>query len=113
MGKSFHTTSLKWQPVRPDVAFGVYGKILLSNGVKLVLTRVAVGGRFNMHQDNYGHLFFFLSGEGSVWVKDKQFKAMGGLVVRVAIGELHAYENTGNQDLMLISVNIPKLTRLV
>jgi mannose-6-phosphate isomerase-like protein (cupin superfamily) len=59
------------------------------------------------HQDDYGHLFYFLSGEGLVWVQDKEFKASPGLVVRVNAGEVHAYENTGDEDLMLISVNIP------
>jgi mannose-6-phosphate isomerase-like protein (cupin superfamily) len=40
-------------------------------------------------------------------VQDEQFKAMPGLVVRVTAGEAHAYENISDQDLMLISVNIP------
>jgi mannose-6-phosphate isomerase-like protein (cupin superfamily) len=107
MGKVFDAASLDWQPVRPDVARGVYGKTLLEDSVKFVLTRVAADGRFDMHQDNYGHLFYFLSGEGLVWVRDKRFKAVPGLVVKVATGESHAYENTGDIDLMLISVNIP------
>ena len=52
------------------------------------------------------HLFYFLNGEGLVWVEGKQFKATPGLVIQVSAGEQHAYENIGNQDLMLISVNI-------
>ena len=107
MGEAFNAASLEWEPVRPDIAHGVYGKTLLADGVKIVLTRVAVSGRFDTHQDNYGHLFYFLSGNGLVWIQDKQFKTMPGLVVRVAAGEPHAYENKGNQDLVLISVNIP------
>lgn len=107
MADVFDTQSLEWQPVRPDVAQGVYGKTLLGNGLKLVLTRVAPGGRFGVHQDDYGHLFYFLSGEGFVWLHDKQFKAVPGLVVRVNVGELHAYENSGKEDLILISVNVP------
>ena len=107
MGEVFDIASLEWEPVRPDVAHGVYGKTLLADGIKIVLTRVTVSGRFDMHQDNYGHLFYFLSGEGLVWIKDKQFRVVPGLVVRVPTGEPHAYENKGNQDLMLISVNIP------
>lgn len=107
MGEVFDTASLEWEPVRPDVASGVYGKTLLADGIKIALTRVTVNGKFDMHQDNYGHLFYFLSGEGLVSVEDKQYQAVSGLVVRVAAGEAHAYENKGNQDLMLISVNIP------
>lgn len=100
-------TSLEWQPVRPDVARGVYGKTLLAEGVKVVLTRVAPGGGFSMHQDDYGHLFYFVDGEGLVWVGGKRFKAQTGLAVRVAAGETHAYENTGTKALTLISINVP------
>lgn len=63
---------LEWQPVRPDVARGVYGKTLLADGVKVVLTRLAPGARFSMHRDSYDHLFYFLGGEGLVWVEEKQ-----------------------------------------
>lgn len=107
MGKIVDVTSLEWQPVRPDVARGVYGKTLLADGVKVVLTRVASGGRFSAHRDNYGHLFYFLGGEGIVKVGEAQFEARPGIVVRVAAGETHAYENTGLAEMMLLSVNLP------
>ena len=107
MGEAFDVVSLEWQPIRPDVARKVYGKSLLTDGVKVILTRVDVGGKFDKHQDNYGHLFYFLSGNGIVRVQDKCFKVVPGMTVRVTAGEPHSYENTGNQDLVLISVNIP------
>ncbi|MDD4876268.1 MAG: cupin domain-containing protein [Dehalococcoidales bacterium] len=106
MGEVFNTNQLEWIPIRPDIASGVFGKTLLADDIKLVLTRVIAGGRFNMHRDKYGHLFYFLSGEGLVWVEDKQLKIKPGLVVQITAGKLHAYENTGNQNLMLISVNL-------
>ena len=109
MSKAVDATSLAWQPVRPDVARGVYGKtLLLTNGVKVVLTRVVPGGRFVTHQDAYGHLFYFLGGTGMVWAGEKQFEAQPGLVVCVAAGETHAYENTGTEEMTLISINIPR-----
>ena len=107
MGEIVDTVVLEWQPVRPDVVHGVYGKTLLADGVKVVLTRVAPGGRFSPHLDDYGHLFYFLSGRGVVSVEEKQFQVRPGLAVRVAAGEAHAYENTGPTDLTLISINLP------
>ncbi len=107
MGKIFGTDSLEWQPVRPDVTREVYGKTLLEGGMKIVLTRVAPGGIFAPHRDPYGHLFYFLAGCGTVRVGDRETEAGPGLVVRVAPGELHSYENTGADDLTLISVNVP------
>lgn len=109
MSKVFQITALEWQPVRLDVASGVYGKTLLAEGARLVLTRVKPCGKFSMHRDDYGHLFYFLEGEGIVCVGDERYQAQPGLVVQVAAGEAHAYENTGNQDLILISVNVPQV----
>ena len=107
MVEVFNVASLDWQPIRPDMAHGVYGKSLMKDGIKIILTRVSPGGKFDCHQDKYGHLFYFLSGDGILRVQAKEFKVAPGLIVRVNAGEPHAYENTGNLDLMLISVNIP------
>lgn len=111
MSEVFDLAALEWQPVRPDVARGVYGKTLLGEGVKVVLTRVEPGGRFDRHRDDYGHLFCFLSGQGVVQMGERTVEARPGLVVRVSAGESHAYENAGLEDLVLISVNVPSKRR--
>lgn len=108
MSRVLDSASLEWQAVRPDVAHGVQGKTLLAGDVKVTLIRVAPGGKSSAHKDTHGHLFYFLGGEGLVWLGEKQFAARAGLVVRVAAGETHAYENTGTEDLLLISVNLPR-----
>ncbi len=107
MGSSFDIAGREWQPVRPEITQGVWGKSLLKDGVWVVLTRVAPGGKFAVHKDNYGHLFYFLSGEGVVQVGDSRVPAHAGLVVQIAPREDHAYENTGAGDLILISMNLP------
>ncbi len=107
MSEIFQAESLEWQPVRPEIAKGVLGRTLLADGVKAVLTRVTPGGKFPMHRDNYHHLFYFLSGQGLVQVEDKQALAAPGLTIQVRAGEMHAYENTGSEDLVLISLNLP------
>jgi len=109
MSSVFELSSLEWQPVRPEVARGVLGKTLLDGKVKVVLTRVVPGGKFTRHRDQYAHLFYFLSGEGTVWVGDKPFATRAGLVAQISAGEEHAYENAGHEDLVLVSLNIPEL----
>lgn len=99
-------TMLEWQPVRPQLTHGVFGKTLFDDGVKVVLTRVEPNGKFATHRDDYGHIFHFLSGAGVVTIGDSRFDARPDLTVRVTAGELHSYENTGAQDLMLLSLNI-------
>jgi mannose-6-phosphate isomerase-like protein (cupin superfamily) len=107
MSEVVEVESLQWELVRPEITHGVFGKTLLAHGVKTVLTRVAPGGKFAQHKDHYGHLFYFLSGQGVMQIAEKQFAAQAGLVVRIAPGEPHAYENTGTEDLVLLSLNLP------
>jgi mannose-6-phosphate isomerase-like protein (cupin superfamily) len=107
MSVLFDVSTVEWKPVRPEIADGVFGRALLDGKVKAVLTRVEPGGKFNMHADKYAHLFYFLSGEGTVWVGNIRSDVRTGTVVQVDAGESHAYENTGKEDLVLVSLNIP------
>ncbi len=108
MGEAFEIDSLEWLPVRPAITGGVLGRTLLSDGIKIVLTRVAPGGKFSTHRDNYDHLFYFVGGQGIVRTGEQQIEARPGLVVRVPAGEAHSYENTGAVDLELLSLNLPR-----
>ncbi len=103
----FDTAAMEWERVRPEITNGVFGKALLAEGTKVVLTRVAPGGKFRTHRDKYGHLFYFMSGEGLVIVEGKGISARAGVVVRVAPGESHSYENVAEDELVLISMNLP------
>jgi quercetin dioxygenase-like cupin family protein len=103
----FDAAAKEWEPVRPEITTGVFGKTLLEDKTKVVLTRVAPGGKFRSHRDKYGHLFYFLQGEGLVIVEGKGIVATEGVVVRVTPGEAHSYENSGKKDLILISMNVP------
>lgn len=107
MSQILDAASLDWLSVRPDVARGVFGKTLREGKVKVVLTRVVPGGKFARHRDSYAHLFYFLAGEGTLWVDDQQIAARAGTVAQIDAGAEHAYENSGNTDLVLLSLNIP------
>jgi mannose-6-phosphate isomerase-like protein (cupin superfamily) len=108
MDEVFSLSNLEWKPVRPELTSGVFGKAMREGGLKAVLTRVVAGGKFRMHTDPYGHLFYFLSGEGLVWVAGEKTQARAGVVARIEPGVPHAYENTGQEDLLLVSLNIPQ-----
>ncbi len=107
MGKVFDANSIGWQPVRPEVTDAVFGKTLLDGNVKAVLTRVAPGGKFRKHRDKYAHLFYFLSGEGVLLIGGEKFTVRTGHMAQIDAGELHGYENAGDEDLILISMNLP------
>jgi quercetin dioxygenase-like cupin family protein len=99
--------SIDWEMVRPEISHDIFGKTLMDDGVKAVLTRVAPGGAFKNHRDKYGHLLYFLSGEASVSVEERHVIAHAGTIVRINPGEMHAYANTGKEDLILMSLNLP------
>ncbi len=107
MSRYFEVDALEWQPVRPDDAQGVFAKTLLTEGVHMTLTRVAPGGGFYLHTDDYGHLFYFLAGTGIVKVGEEEFPVRQGTVVQVTAGASHSYVNMGAEELLLISANFP------
>ena len=106
MGKRIDTNSLEWQPVRPELTSGVTGKLLRDGSTRIVLTRVEPGGSFPAHVDDYAHQFHFLSGSGVVQLEEQQLDVGPGVSVQVDAGELHGYENSGEDDLILISMNL-------
>ena len=91
MGKILEMDSHSWQPVRPGLAQGVEGKTLLSDGIKVVLTRVAPGGRFTHHRDDYGHLFYFITGQGLVSLDEEW---LGRSIDATTVHELEALWET-------------------
>lgn len=99
---------LEWETVRPDVSHGVYGKTLLNTGVKLVLTRVLPGGGFMAHRDTYGHLLYFIGGSGKIGIGGEEVNIKPGLVVKIENGEEHYYTSSADEELTLLSVNIPE-----
>ena len=108
MNALFDLAPLPWKPVRPEVTAGSTGKAMLDGPLKVVLTRVEPGGRFSPHVDAYAHLFYFLSGQGAVWMGGERSEARPGVVAQIDAGVEHAYENTGQEDLVLVSMNIPQ-----
>lgn len=107
MAEFLEDDSLAWQPVRPEITSGVSGKVLLAGPIRAVLTRVAPGGRFAPHHDPYAHLFYVLAGTGEVVAGEERRRVGAGSVVRIAAGEVHGYENSWMEELLLISLNLP------
>lgn len=111
MAKWIGDAQQPWQTVRPGLTRGVSGKLLLDGSTRIVLTRVAPGGMFRAHRDRYGHVFHILSGRGVAQVEAGEYPLAAGMTLQIEAGELHSYENHGDEDLLLISVNLPEASR--
>jgi quercetin dioxygenase-like cupin family protein len=107
MTKAFHLDDLAWEPVRPALTSGVFGRTMLDTGTKMVFTRVEPGGEFAPHVDPYAHLFYVLSGCGIALSAGSEYQLTPGLVLQIPAGEKHSYRNTGAELLVLISLNLP------
>ena len=96
----------EWQPVRPELTEGVTGKLQLDGPCRAVLTRVAVGGLFRPHRDDYRHLFHVLSGQGVFRVEKDVYQLSAGMTLLIEAGEFHGYENCATEELLLMSLNL-------
>jgi quercetin dioxygenase-like cupin family protein len=107
MSDVIHLDNLSWEPLRTDVARGVFARTYFNKeGLKISYVRVEPGGRFESHRDAYGHLLHFLTGSGVAGFNGKEFPVGPGIVVQVIAGDEHFYLNTGDTDLILISMNM-------
>lgn len=107
----YYLESLKWLPIREDVTTLVYGKSIIPkdwSNVKISVTKVSPNGEFNNHIDSYHHVFYFLKGNGIGYIDNEEYEIKPELVVEILAGIKHGYKNTGTEDLILITVNIPK-----
>ena len=101
----------EWKPTRENLTVNVFGISLIPaewTNHKFVLTKVNPGGEFSMHTDPYHHVFYFLKGQGIGWIGDETYEITPDLIVEVQSGESHGYKNIGAEDLVLLTINIPK-----
>jgi mannose-6-phosphate isomerase-like protein (cupin superfamily) len=107
--RHYDLETIPWSPVRPTLTRGIEGKDLLPEGMsaqKAVWTRVSPQGEFPPHCDSYHHVLLVLEGRGEGSVGEEIFPLQPGAVVEIPAGERHSYRNTGEGDLLLITLNI-------
>jgi quercetin dioxygenase-like cupin family protein len=106
----YHLEGSDWKPIRPEFTEGVVGKGLAPKGTKnmdVTVTRVEPGGGFPIHEDPYHHVFYIFQGNGEVRLGEDVYPIGPGTVVEVPAGEVHAYRNKGDTEMILLTLNIP------
>ncbi len=109
-GRIFNIRDAVWTRVRPELTNGIKGTPLIpanTAGITVTATKVEAGGRFSPHRDPYSHVLYFLSGRGEVSVEGSEHSVTAGNVVRIAAGETHSYRNSGDEEMTLLTINIP------
>jgi quercetin dioxygenase-like cupin family protein len=99
-----------WKAIRPDLTKGIVGKGLIPRGTKdidVTVTRVEPGGEFSLHRDPYHHVLYVFQGHGEVRFGEDVHPIGPGTIVEVPAGEVHAYRNKGDKEMILLTINIP------
>ena len=101
-----------WSRIREDLTEQVYGKSFIPkdwSNVAISLTKVESEGEFRNHIDPYHHVFYFIKGTGVGYINNEEYEIKPELIVEIPAGIDHGYKNTGKEQLILLTINIPKM----
>ncbi|HVN23902.1 MAG TPA: cupin domain-containing protein [Syntrophorhabdales bacterium] len=107
--KVYRLQQADWKRIRPELTRGILGKALSPTGagdIDVTLTRVEPRGEFSLHRDPYHHVFYVFEGTGEVRLGEEVYPIRPETVVQVPAGEVHAYKNNGDTELILLTLNI-------
>jgi quercetin dioxygenase-like cupin family protein len=109
---SFNITERHWDVFLKGNTKGIYSKNVDPAGVisafTIKLMKVEPDGEFPLHIDPYSHLFYLLSGHGEGLLGNTVYTMKKGHVTIVNTGIRHGYRNIGNEDMYLLTMNIPE-----
>jgi mannose-6-phosphate isomerase-like protein (cupin superfamily) len=106
----YNVTDQEFTTTRKNLTTGVYGVSLIPDELsktRVTLTKVEPNGVFSTHIDNYHHIFYFLQGHGIGYLDEEEYSIEPGLIVEIPAGTPHGYRNTSQENMLLITMNIP------
>jgi len=111
-----HITDTPWVPHQIEGSKGFeFGFDVLAgeytDAFSIDIVRVAQGGYSPEHIDPDNHAFYILSGEADIDIADASHHVGSGAIVRIPRGVVHAVRNTGEGDLVLLTIYDPPRVR--
>lgn len=102
------TAEMLWEE---GIAAGITQKSVWSRGEsnshgQVTVVRMEPGIKSPGHRHPHPQLFYTISGTGRVWLDEDGFEIQSGDMVRVLGGEYHEFENTGQQPLVMIELQL-------
>jgi quercetin dioxygenase-like cupin family protein len=100
---------LLWEPFggkTREIYRKPFSKLSFPSKFKASLTLAKPGGEFPEHTDPYTHIFYIIEGEGEAWVEGEKIAWRAGTALTVPAGKKHGYRNSGEKDLLLITLNL-------
>ena len=108
--------SLPWKPLTVEDSEGYEFKFNLidkayTDAYSVDLVRVAPGGHSPVHFDPDNHAFYFIEGTGTVTIAGEVHAVRPGSVVKIPFGALHSIKNTGEAQLLFLTIYDPPRVR--
>lgn len=110
MGESYELGEAVWTKVGREGAEAVesHGLVAIEEGgrTRVGVTRIAAGGTYGVHVDDYAHVFSVMEGQGEAEVGGERIPLERGVIVRTQVGEPHGLWATGDRSLVLLTVSL-------
>jgi quercetin dioxygenase-like cupin family protein len=110
VGRRYELGEASWKPIERKGAHSVDSHLLLGveegGRTRLSITRIAAGGTFGPHVDDYAHVFCVLEGEGEAKVGGVRSELKPGVLLFTEIGEPHGLWASEDAPLVLVAANV-------
>lgn len=101
--------NIKWKEV--PAFLKVKSKVLVGNdssdSFAFIIQQINPGGKVPKHSHQEESCYYFLEGNGKIYLGDQIFDAIPGSAVYIASWEIHGIDNTGNIPIKYIEVKSP------
>lgn len=109
MGGKYELADAGWKQVEREDTRAVESHVLvpLEEGgrTQVAVTRIAAGGEYGVHVDDYAQVFCVLEGRGEGEVDGEQVPLEPGVIMRTQAGEPHALRAAPDRPLVVLTVN--------
>lgn len=113
---AFDPATIPWTELRGLAVSNAAFKTLVDEAYTggaygLELTRIGPGGRSPEHTEPWAHLFYVVSGAGTLDVEGRTAPLRAGTVAPISAGQRHSLVNTGTDDLVMLVLYHPPRKR--
>ena len=109
MGESYELGEVEWDEIDRDGTKGVALSVVvpLEEGgrTQVSLTRIAAGGSYDVHVDEYAQVFCVLEGEGEGEVAGERIRLAPGVIMRTDAGDPHGLWAAADRQLVVLTAN--------
>ena len=109
MSRWYELAAGRWKQVEREGLLGVENQVIvpLEEGgrTQVAATRIAPGGAYGTHVDDYSQVFFVLEGRGEAEVGEERVSLEPGVILRTKAGEPHGLWAAADVPLVVLTVN--------